>query len=210
MKMKTDSSVTIDLKKAIAIDGSPPRWSGEFDVVELRRPGGPLIAALVQCAKERFLLKKDLALKLGVTYGYINQLRNGFRPVKCISEKFSSACARFLGVPRMRVLVFAGIVTIDDLSEYKSMLATEVHRAMDFICAAPSWGPQMTHEIRQSDELSLFGVVKLFEAATGKVLLSASLTAENLLEELEVLKSLQAYRALKVEEYKAKKRRFRD
>ncbi len=162
------------------------------------------MSALIQCAQERDIRLDTMARELGVNYGYINQLRNGIRSVKCIGNDFSIACANFLGVPRMMVLMLADIVTLEDLSECKNMLATEVYRAMDFICGDPDWGPMMTPCIRHSDELSLFGVVKLYEASTGKVLLNPGLTTESLVDELEKLRSLQAYRTLVVETYKAK------
>lgn len=204
--MKTDSSVKIDLQRTFAMTESLTRWSGEFDTNELGRPGGALMSAVIQCAKERDIRLDTMARELGVNYGYINQLRNGIRLVKYISNDFSIACANFLGVPRMLVLMLADIVTLEDLSECKNRHATEVCRAMDFICGDPSWGPLMTPCIRHSDELSLFGIVKLYEASTGKVLLNSNLTAEALVDELEKLNALQAYRTLLSEAYKAKNR----
>lgn len=204
MKMNTNSPAKINLKRTFEMAESQTRWSGEFDADELPRPGGALMAALVQCAQQRNIKLDAMASELGVNYGYINQLRNGIRSVKCIGHDFTIACADFLGVPRMMILMLADIVTLEDLSECKEMLATEVYRAMDFICGDPDWGPMMTPCIRHSDELSLFGVVKLYEASTGKVLLNPGLTTESLVDELEKLRSLQAYRTLVVETYKAK------
>src|SRR5690606_21922382 len=45
-------------------------WSGNLDEVELSRPGGLLLAALIRCANERRQQLNEMAKELGVTYGY--------------------------------------------------------------------------------------------------------------------------------------------
>ena len=114
-------------------------WSGNLDEAEISRPGGLLLAALIRCANERRLQLNNMADELGVTYGYINQLRNGIRKVSQVSDEFALACSHFLGIPRLTILMLAGRLNPEDLFEQDNMLATEVTRAMGFICDDLIW-----------------------------------------------------------------------
>lgn len=78
--------------------------------------GGPLLAWLVDEARARDIGMQSLARQLGVTYGYIAQLRSGLREVTHISQGFAEACARFLGVPTVMVMVLAGAISIRDFA----------------------------------------------------------------------------------------------
>lgn len=184
-------------------------WSGNFDERELTRPGGILLAALICCANERRLKFGKMAEELNVTYSYINHLRNGIRHVEKISDTFALACAKFLGVPRMTILMYAGKVTSSDLVEGENMLAHEVSRAIGFICGDIKWGHMVTQEQRRADAISQFGLVKLYEAATGKVLLDKTLDCQSLELEIAKLKEIQAKRESIVCESSLKKRRNR-
>lgn len=163
-----------------------------LDRVELGRPGGPLLTALLQRADKRGLRITEMARALGVTYSYITQLRSGIRPVKQISNVFSLACAEFLGIPRMLVLIYAGIVTTSDFYESEDMMTSEISRAIEFICNDKKWGHVVTPELREADATTQFGVVKLYEAATCKVLLDKELNWQSLAEEVTKLKALLA------------------
>ncbi len=58
---------------------------------------------------------KELAQALGVTYGYINQLRNGIRSTEGISQEFAEACARYLGgIPAVVIKLLAGNIRLSD------------------------------------------------------------------------------------------------
>lgn len=78
--------------------------------------GGPLLGWLTDEAHSRGLTHCELAAKLGVTYGYIAQLRNGRRQVNSISHGFATACARFLGVPTVVVFLLSGFLTMRDFA----------------------------------------------------------------------------------------------
>ena len=179
---------------------------GNFDVLELGRPGGLLLATLVHRANEKGLQLKEMAKALGVTHGYINQLRNGIRPVKQISNAFALACAEFLGISRMSVLMLVEIVTTADFFESEEMMAAEISRAIGFICDDMKWGHLVTPEIREADEMSQFGVVKLYEEATGKVLLDKALNWQSLAIEITKLKTVYARQEVAVYERAMKKR----
>lgn len=163
-------------------------WTGNLDEKELQRPGSMLLAALVQCANERRHQMQDLARELGVTYGYINQLRSGLRNTSQISDDFALACARYLGVPRLTVLMLAGRLTIDDAFEPDRMLANEVPRALEYVTKDPEWGPLVTREVRAASCETQFLVVRLYESATGKKLLPDRLNVQTLAEDLRRLR----------------------
>jgi hypothetical protein len=84
----------------------------ETEVQRVRRlyaaQGGPLTSWLIDEARRRGQDLNVMARELGVTYGYIAQLRNGFRSTVNISPMFSSAVARYLGVPEVVVMVVCG------------------------------------------------------------------------------------------------------
>lgn len=115
---------------------APAPWSGRVDPDECHRPGGLLTAALMQCASERDLSQSDLASALGVSYWDVSQLRIGFRPIESIKDELAEACALFLGVPRLTVVMLAGLLdpqdalataalTGEDIVHARHLLATE-------------------------------------------------------------------------------------
>ena len=78
-------------------------------------PGGPLMGWVFDEARTRGHDVKELAQALGVTYGYINQLRNGVRSTEDISQAFAEACARYLGgIPTVVVKLLAGNIRLSD------------------------------------------------------------------------------------------------
>ena len=162
-------------------------WSGHLSNAEMSRPGGLLLAALIRCTSERGMQLNELAKELDVTYGYINQLRNGIRPVSQISDDFALACSRFLGIPRLTVLMLAGRITPEDLFEPGDKLDKQVSKAIGFICEDTAWGHLITAELRNTSDHSQFAIVKLYEAATGKVLMDRTLQLESFAEEISRL-----------------------
>lgn len=73
-----------------------------------------LLEALVRKANAEGQQLASLAKSLGVTYGYIAQLRNGHRFTEHISDKFARSCARYLCVPAITVKLLAGRVRPED------------------------------------------------------------------------------------------------
>ena len=55
-----------------------------------------------------------MAACLGVTYGYISQLRKGLRQTRQISDDFAVSCAHYLGVPPVVVKMVAGRIPLSD------------------------------------------------------------------------------------------------
>jgi transcriptional regulator with XRE-family HTH domain len=180
--MQINLNNCFDAKRTLAapIPGMRNQWNGNMDDAETLRPGGFLLASLISHAKANSMQLKDMARELGVGYGYINQLRNGIRRIDQISDDLSLGMAHFLGIPRLIVLMLAGIIAPDDIFESKIVVAAEISRAISFMCSDPAWGHLVTPELRKADEASQFLLVKMFEAATGKVLLNSELNHNNL------------------------------
>jgi transcriptional regulator with XRE-family HTH domain len=92
--------------------------------------GGPLIGWLLDEAHRRQMELQEMARALGVTYGYINQLRTGIRKISQISKCFATACARFLSVPTVIILLISGSLTMSDFSVHAESEEVMLARAM--------------------------------------------------------------------------------
>ena len=77
-------------------------------------PGGPLIGWLLDECRRRGQEYQQMAACLGVTYGYISQLRKGLRQTRQISDDFAVSCAHYLGVPPVVVKMVAGRIPLSD------------------------------------------------------------------------------------------------
>ncbi|MDO8417774.1 MAG: hypothetical protein Q7S87_16360 [Agitococcus sp.] len=180
-------------------------WSGNLDDEELTRPGGMLLAALIRHANESGHQMAEMARELGVTYGYINQLRNGTRHINQISDDFANACALYLGIPRLTVLMLAGRISPEDIYESKELVIESIPRAMRYICEDPDWGHLVSADIRNGSYATHFLIVKLYEAATQKSLIPGSIKPDTLASDIEKLRIIQAQRREALTEYKARK-----
>lgn len=79
-------------------------------------PGGPLMGWLYDQAGTRGESQQELAHHLGVTVGYLHQLKSGIRQCKNISHEFAVMCARYLLVPVIVVKVVAGQIRLSDFA----------------------------------------------------------------------------------------------
>lgn len=118
------------------VESPPEPWSGRVDPDGLKRPGGLLIAALMQCATERDLSLSELAAAMGVSYWSLSQLRIGFRPIGSLDDDVAQASAAFLDLPPLTIETLAGLVdpaealasmplTGEDIWHLRQLLDTE-------------------------------------------------------------------------------------
>jgi len=98
-----------------------------------QEPGGALMGWMFDEARLRGMSLNEMAAALGVTYGYINQLRNGIRKTEDITHDFCVACARYLGVPTIAVKVMAGVVRMSDFLHHAESEVDGVERAIRHI-----------------------------------------------------------------------------
>lgn len=178
--------------KTEVIDQQPESTPLNFDEQALVKPGAYLVSALLKRADERGQKLVELAAELNVTYGYINQLRSGNRSTKQISDEFTTACATYLGIPRLAVLVFAGQITLSDLFDKVEVLQAEIPRAMEYLSKDPVWGLLVTTELLESSFESKYCLIRLYEKATDRQLLPASLDLEEFGKAFERLTKARA------------------
>lgn len=118
------------------VEMPPDRWSGRVDPDGLKRPGGLLIAALMQAAAERDLSLGELATAMGVSYWSLSQLRIGFRPIESLDDDVAQASAAFLNLPLATIHILAGLIepaealasmpmTGEDIWHLRQLLDTE-------------------------------------------------------------------------------------
>lgn len=78
--------------------------------------GGALLGWLLDECERKGHTQREMASELGVTYGYVHQLRNGLRQTRHISPEMTSACARYLGVPPVVVKLLSGSLSVRDFA----------------------------------------------------------------------------------------------
>ena len=100
--------------------------------------GGALIAWLLDEARRRRMDLQTMAREVGVTYGYINHLRTGFREISQISHNFATAYAEFLGVPTVVVLVLSGYLSMSDFAVRSESEEDMLERAMRYMQDDPA------------------------------------------------------------------------
>ena len=168
------------------------RWSVSLDANTLNRPGGLLMAALVAKASERGHSIPEMAENLSYSYPYINLLMSGLRRVDQVSDDFTDKAAAYLQVPRVVVLMLASRITPADYFEIGTFTAALIEPAMRFISEDQKWGPLLTGEMRNGSLDTKYGIIKLYEAATGKKLLDSELDVSQLATEIQRMKALAA------------------
>jgi len=82
----------------------------------LDRPEPRLLVALRRQASRNGHSQVELAQHLGVTSGYLMQLRSGTRDVSRISLDFARACASYLDTSTLNVLLLSGSIDVSDFS----------------------------------------------------------------------------------------------
>ncbi len=109
--------------------------------------GGPLISWLYEKCQQNGTEKQEMARELGVTYGYINQLKNGIRKTEDLSHEFCVACARYLGVPAISVKIIAGVLRMSDFLHPAISEEDAVERAIRHIQDDPVIRQEMSVDL---------------------------------------------------------------
>ena len=131
----------------------------------------------------------EMAASLHVSYGYISQLRSGLKRTKDVSDEFTTACAKYLDVPRLQVMLAAGKVKPEDLYEDPYDAARSVPRAIEVIAKDTQYGSLMPPQLRQASYELQFFVVTLFEAARGVKLIPGQHSASEMARAIAALQS---------------------
>ena len=126
MSRRTAEPTTVD---GVGADAAPAPWSGRLAESERHRPGGELIAALLQCGSERGLDLHGIARMMGVSYWDLSPLRTGFRPVTAVDDDLAQACADFLGVPPATVRLLVGEIDAREALQWLPLDAVDIAHA---------------------------------------------------------------------------------
>jgi hypothetical protein len=126
---------------------------------------------LLTKANEQGLQLRELATRLDITPGYLHQLRTGHKPIAGISNQLIDNVRIFIGVPRVSVLLAAGIVCVEDFYEDPGVLKVYLRQGIDFIRRDPHWGALVpVGLVGQKEDLLMF-IIKLYESATDRKIL---------------------------------------
>jgi len=134
---------------------------------------GPLLAWLMQEAQRQGLDPRQLARELGVTYGYVAQLRLGIRKTEHISDDFSRMCALFLGVPTIVVKVLSGRVSLEDFVVPGSATKRCRRQALQAMRHDPVFGPLLPASLEKLEPEVQDAILALYQEATGHVVFGA-------------------------------------
>lgn len=99
------------------IEASRKKTAREERVSRLyRTPGGALLGWLFDEARAQGHKQDELSHRLGVTVGYLHQLRSGQKLSCNIGHDFAAACARYLQVPPIVVKLVSGQIRMSDFA----------------------------------------------------------------------------------------------
>lgn len=180
-------------------------WDGSIDEDEALRSGGLLIGALVARATQLNHQLKDMAAILGVTYGYIAQLRGGHREIENLSAEFVTAAANYLGVSRAFVLILQDRLPFEEPLELGPNMARLVMPALQFMSQDPEYAGLLPVEVFDMSPESQYFVLRLYEQATGKALLRDKRGAVPFNQDLQAMRALEAELREEVAQARARK-----
>lgn len=158
------------------------RWS-ILSSDEMALPGAVLLQWLLTEANRRNLLLSDMARELNVTYGYINQLKNGIRGIDHISDQFAADCAKFLGKPRLQILLASGRLAIEDYFDDQSTLQKDLDSSLDVIAKDKEFGALLLPDLYKSRNETKYLIIRLFEMARSMKLLHNEFDPADLLKQ---------------------------
>lgn len=167
VKFREAAKVIADNRES---EGRSLSWAG-LSEEDVQRQGAELLAMLYQRANEDGLQLRELAAVLGVTYGYIHQLKTGHREVAQVSDEFIASCARYLNKPRIYIQALSGKLSLADFSQPDS-LEGEVDSALSLMYKDRNWGGYMSLSIKSLGLKERLFIVRLYETATGKTLIN--------------------------------------
>lgn len=110
-------------------------------------PGGPVIGWLLDEAYKRGETLGAMAGKIGVTYGYINQLRTGIRKTEHLSQDVCEGIARYLGTCTVVVKLLAGRIVLKDFHWPNESEQVAVERAFRQMNEDPKIRQVIPHDI---------------------------------------------------------------
>ena len=153
-------------------------WAG-LTPVEAERPGSVLLKLIYEEGFKRGLQISDIAAEIGVSYGYMAQLRNGLRSIPNISDEILQKIANFLQVPRLTLLLAAEKIKLADFYE-PTTLAHQIEVALKAMELDSQWVGFIPASIMEADTKLKLLIIRLYEKASGKLLIPFQVFPEDL------------------------------
>lgn len=172
--MNTAFCLQADVNPAAARRTGTPATVAEKETMEQRvsrlyaSPGGPLIGWLFDECRRRGQEYRQMAACLGVTYGYVNQLRSGLRQARHISDDFAVSCAHYLGVPPVVVKMIAGRIPISDFVTPRESEEDALDRAMAQLLDDPVARQTLPADMRELSLSAKRALVAMYIEASGR------------------------------------------
>lgn len=157
------------------------QWHG-FSAEDLERSGAALLVWLTRIAVSRGHKMTEVASALGVTYGYLIQLKKGIRETPRISSEVIEAAAEYLVCPPILVKLAAGQIALKDFYSPRDRMADDIDAAIAHIAADPDYSfllPPRVDSLSQDVKASL---VMLYQDATGRDLLFRKISWTRILD----------------------------
>lgn len=130
--------------------------------------GGPLIGWLFDEARRRRHDCKAMSKELGVTYGYINQLRTGLRNPAQISQGMVEACAQYLGVQPVVVKLVCGSLKMSDFATRWESKEALVERQLQQMQDDPHVRKLLPHNLNQLPVEAKEAIVLIYAEVSGR------------------------------------------
>lgn len=105
---------------------------GSDGTLELEK-GMLLIPFLRKVAADRGHVAESLCSALGVTVGYLRQVENGIRSTQSTSDEFARACAKYLNMPYLAILILVGRIVGDDAEALDAFAGTNLVSAIEAV-----------------------------------------------------------------------------
>lgn len=150
-----------------------PTYVGDEDRKEELQQVPRLIDWLYRTAAARGQTKAEMSQQIGVTFGYVRQLATGVRLVEQVSGDFCRACAKYLDIPPVAVMLAAGRITLQDflMPEVERTPGWQLAAGLERIAADPLIGCLVPPEVWDAPNSVKQLLVALYEDATKQELM---------------------------------------
>ena len=146
---------------------------------EAERPGAALLKLIYEEGFKRGLKISEIAIQIGITPGHLYQLRYGIRPIPNISDALLQRMAAFLQVPRFALLLAAEKMTLADFYE-PTTLVHQIEVALKAMEMDTQWAGIIPASITEADSKLKLLIIRLYEKASGKVLIPFQIFPEDI------------------------------
>lgn len=156
-------------KERLRVPDSIPPLSPEE---RAKVPGARLLEMLFDEANRNNMGMEQLADAIGTSRPNLYSLRQKRRSVPNMNREYKEACARFLGIPYVSVLIAAEVIKPEDFLVPLDDDDRAIDAALDFIRRDPVHGDKVPVEIADADKALKLFVIECYEKAEGKRLLT--------------------------------------